>query len=64
VEDRPDTEGQTVRDPEGRRVELPDHVWRSKILRDHPELVGWHAEVLAGASTGKVSDPVAGCSWS
>ena len=47
MDDPPGTRGQTITDPDGRLVELPARVWRSKILRDHPELVGWHAEVLA-----------------
>jgi hypothetical protein len=35
-----------ARDPTGVRVDLPASVWQDKILRDHPELASYLADVL------------------
>lgn len=48
VESKPD---ETI-DPNGARVLLSDTLWREKIVRDHPEIATYSAEVLqAGVRT-------------
>jgi hypothetical protein len=37
-------------DAGGERVVLPARVWNAKLLRDHPELEGHHADVLRAVS--------------
>jgi excisionase family DNA binding protein len=44
VKDQPTTAETT--DPEGRRVVLPDAIWREKIVRDHPEIDPHMSDVL------------------
>jgi len=35
-----------ARDPQGLRVVVSTELWQGKILRDHPELTGYLADVL------------------
>jgi hypothetical protein len=35
-----------AKDPNGERIVVPGALWRDKILRDHPELASYLADVL------------------
>lgn len=37
-------------DPDGARVVLKDQVWSEKIVRDHPEIAEYRADVLRAVS--------------